>query len=223
MNDDPGLFEIMHSLRAMRRLKPDPVPPAMIDRILDAAIRAPSGQNTQPWAFLAVTDADGKRFFGERYRYWLYERFGEQITRDDPRSALGRSINAARHLADHMHEAPVLLMVMGKRDWPFAVPSKERVGLAPPSYGSIYPAVQNLLLACRGLGLGASLTTMHQMFEPEMHEYFGIPETYGVVAVIPVGFPTGRFGPVTREPAPTRTHFNRWGGVRPGLAEPADA
>ncbi len=214
MNDDPGLFEIMHSLRAMRRLKPDPVPPAMIDRILDAAIRAPSGQNTQPWAFLVVTDADGKRFFGERYRYWLYERFGEQITRDDPHSALGRSINAARHLADHMHEAPVLLMVMGKRDWPFAVPAAERQGKAPPSYGSVYPCVQNILLAARGLGLGASLTTMHQMFEDELHAHFGIPSDYGVVAVIPIGYPQGRFGPVSREPAASKTHYEHWGRQR---------
>lgn len=214
MNEDPGLFETMHSLRAMRRLKPDPVPPALIDRILDAAIRAPSGQNTQPWAFLVVTEADGKRFFGERYRHWLYERFGEQITRDDPRSSLGRSINAARHLADHMHEVPVLLMVMGKRDWPFAVPAAERRGKAPPSYGSVYPCVQNILLAARGLGLGASLTTMHQMFEDELHAHFGIPLEYGVVAVIPIGYPQGRFGPVSREPATNKTHYEQWGRQR---------
>jgi hypothetical protein len=61
---------------------------------------------------------------------------------------------------------------------------------------------------------------MHQMFEPELHEYFGIPESWGVVSVIPIGFPTGKFGPVARIPARHKTHFNRWGGVRPGLAEP---
>ncbi len=80
--------------------------------------------------------------------------------------------------------------------------------------------MQNLLLACRGLGLGASLTTMHQMFEEEMHDFYGIPHDFGVVAVIPVGFPRGRFGPITREPVETKTHFNRWGGSRPGLASP---
>ena len=124
------------------------------------------------------------------------------------------------HLSEHMHEAPVLLFCCGTRDWPFAVPAEARVGLAPPSYGSIYPCVQNILLACRGLGLGASLTTMHQMFEPDIHEYFGIPETHGVVAVIPIGFPQGKFGPVTREPAETKTHYNRWGQPKPGLAAP---
>ncbi|MEQ8662312.1 MAG: nitroreductase family protein, partial [Gammaproteobacteria bacterium] len=210
MSDDPGLFETMHSLRAMRRLKPDPVPDALIERILDAAVCAPSGQNSQPWAFLVVSDSEGKRFFGERYRYWLYERFGAAITQDDASTPMGRTINAARHLADHMHEVPVLLMVAGLRDWPFAVPPAERRGKAPPSYGSVYPAVQNILLAARGLGLGASLTTMHQMFEPELHAHFGIPEDYGVVAVIPLGYPQGRFGPVSRAPSRSKTHYGHW-------------
>jgi nitroreductase len=73
--------------------------------------------------------------------------------------------------------------------------------------------VQNILLAARGLGLGASLTTMHQVFEHELHAHFGIPTDYGVVAVIPIGWPRGRFGPVTREPLATRTHYDRWGGA----------
>ena len=90
------------------------------------------------------------------------------------------------------------------------------MGLAPPSYGSIYPAVQNILLACRGLGLGASLTTTHQMFEQEMHEFFGIPLEYGVVAAIPIGFPMGKFGPVTRAPVAEKTHYERWGNQHDG-------
>lgn len=219
MSDDPGLFATLHSMRAMRRLKPDPVPDAVLLKVLEAGTCAPSGQNLQRWAFLVVTDDAGKRFFGERYRHWLHARFGAALEAagDD---ANGRSIRAALYLADHMHEAPVLLFCCGVRDWPFAVPPAARSGLAPPSYGSIYPAVQNILLACRGLGLGASLTTMHQMFEPEMQAFFGIPDTHGVVAVIPIGYPLGRFGPVSRDPAPTKTHFNRWGQGKPGLAEP---
>lgn len=211
MHEDPGLFATLHSLRAMRRLKPDPVPGTLIERILDAAVCAPSGQNSQPWAFLVVTDAADKRFFGEHYRHWIYDRFGAALREDDPSTARGRSINAARHLAEHMHEAPVLLMVMGQRDWPFSIPPEERRGKAPPSYGSVYPCVQNILLAARGLGLGASLTTMHQMFEEALHERFGIPDDYGIVAVIPLGYPRGRFGPVAREPARHKTHYGRWG------------
>jgi nitroreductase len=213
MGEDPGVFEIMHSLRSMRRLENDPVPPEMIRKILDAGIRAPSGQNTQRWAFLVVTEPDGKEFFGERYHHWMNARFGDMLEDVNYATPLGRSVKAAMYLAEHVHEAPVLLMVCGKRDWPFSVAEKDRVGVAPPSYGSIYPCVQNILLACRALGLGASLTTMHQMFEDELHERFGIPADYGVVATIPIGFPKGKFGPVSREPVETKTHYERWGGA----------
>ncbi len=214
MSSDLGVFETMHSLRSMRRLKPDPVPDDMIHKILDAGIRAPSGQNTQRWAFLVVTEADGKTFFGERYHHWMLARFGDMLADVDYTSPLGRSVKAAMHLSEHMHEAPVLIMVCGKRDWPFAVAEENRVGVAPPSYGSVYPCVQNILLACRALGLGASLTTMHQMFEDELHERFDIPDDYGIVATIPIGFPKGKFGPVSREPVVTKTHYERWGNRR---------
>ena len=222
MSATTDLFDVMHTMRAMRRLKPDPVPDELIGKILDAAVCAPSGQNLQRWAFLVVTDEDDKRFFGERYHYWLKNRFGAVLDDLDESTPMGRSTRAAVHLAEHMHEAPVLLFCCGKRDWPFAVKAEDRKGLAPPSYGSIYPAVQNVLLACRALGLGASLTTMHQMFEPEMHAHFGIPETYGVVAVIPIGYPRGRFGPLTRTPASRKTHYNRWGRAHAGIADPEE-
>ena len=212
---EPGLFEAIHSMRAMRRLKPDPVPQALIRKVLDAGIRAPSGQNLQRWAFLVVTDKPGKQFFGERYAHWLRNRFGEALENIDLSTGYGRTIDAAVHLADRMHEAPVLLFCCGQRDWPFAVAPEQRVGRAPPSYGSIYPCVQNILLACRGLGLGASLTTMHQMFEDEMHDYYGIPEDYGVVAVIPIGYPQGKFGPVSRDPVESKTHYGKWGSQEP--------
>ncbi len=220
MTADPGLFDTIHTMRAMRRLKPDPVPDELLKKVLAAGVCAPSGQNTQRWAFLVVTDPDGKRFFGERYDYWMRNRFGDQLDTIDYDTPMGRTVKAAMHLSERMHEVPVLMFCCGKRDWPFVVPAEKRVGLAPPSYGSIYPAVQNVLLACRGLGLGASLTTMHQMFESEMHEFYGIPVEYGVVAVIPIGFPRGKFGPVSREPVEHKTHYNHWGGVHPGLAEP---
>ena len=216
MSDDPGIFEMMHTMRTMRRLKPDPVPQEIIHKILDAGIRAPSGQNTQRWAFLVVTDPEGKKFFGDHYDYWLRNRFGDRLKNVDNSTPNGRTISAAVHLAEHMHEAPVILFCCGKRDWPFVVPEEERKGKAPPSHGSIYPCVQNILLACRALGLGASLTTMHQMFEEEMHEYYKIPDDYGVVAVIPIGFPTGKFGPVSRDPVETKTHYGKWDNQTPG-------
>lgn len=222
MNDDNDIFHVMHTMRAMRRLKPDPVPDHLLAKILDAGVCAPSGQNLQRWAFMVVDDAAGKQFFAERYGYWMRQRFGDAVSTIDTRTAAGRLAKAAMHLADHMHEVPVLLFCCGTRDWPFAVPPEQRVGRAPPSYGSIYPCVENILLACRALGLGASLTTMHQMFEDDLHAFFGIPDSHGVVAVIPIGFPLGKFGPVTREPAAQKTHHNRWGQAKPGLAAPRD-
>lgn len=214
MTDDPGLFECMFNMRAMRRLKTDPVPDEIIDKVLEAATMAPSGQNTQRWAFLVVTDTEGKAWFGERYRDWMYRLMGDHMPEADDSGKNARQMRAAIHLADHMHEVPAIIMAFGKRDWPFNVPAEKRVGLAPPSYGSIYPAVQNLLLACRGLGLGASLTTLHQMFQDELYDHFGIPEDYGIVATIPVGYPEGNFGPVTRRPVSEKAHYGRWGGKR---------
>ncbi len=212
---DIGLFDAITTMRAMRRLKPDPVPLELIRKVLDAGTRAPSGQNTQSWAFVVVQDPEGKKFMQERYHQAMLSRFAAFLPKPEDRSSNARIARSAMHLAEHMHEVPVLLLVCGLRDWPFSVPKDKRVGKAPPSYGSIYPCVQNILLACRGLGLGASLTTMHQLFEDELHPRFGIPETHGVVSLIPIGFPQGKFGPVSRRPAPDATHFDRWGKQSP--------
>ncbi len=129
-----------------------------------------------------------------------------------------RQLRALQFQTEHLHEFPLLLLLLlllllvcGLRDWPFRVPQEERVGKAPPNYGAVYPCVQNILLACRAVGLGAALTTMHQVFEDELAERFGIPDEYGVVSTIPIGYPLGKFGPVTRKPAAEVTWFERWG------------
>ena len=210
------LFEIIDTTRSMRRLKPDPVPDEAIERIVRAGTRAPSGQNTQPWAFVVVREAGAKRFLQQHYLAVMERAMGERRPAPEDRSRSARGMRAAWHLATHLHETPVLLLVCGERDWPFAVAPEERRGLAPPSYGSTFPAVQNILLACRALGLGATLTTLHQMFEAELRERFGIPDTYGVVAMIPIGYPAGRFGPVRRRPVREVTHLDRWGSPWPG-------
>jgi nitroreductase len=216
MAEEMGIFETIYSMRAMRRLKPDPVPIEMIRKVLEAGTQAPSGQNIQGWAFLVLQDPAKKKFFQERYHQAMLDRFGDRMKTDpNDKSSMAKTIRSAMHLAQHMHEAPALILVCGKRDWPFAVPQEQRVGHAPPSYGSIYPCVQNILLVCRALGLGASLTTMHQMFEDELLEHTGIPKEYGVVATIPIGFPTGKFGPVKRRPLSEVAHFDIWGQHEP--------
>ncbi|MCS5583892.1 MAG: nitroreductase family protein [Pseudomonadales bacterium] len=207
----PDFFDLVGNVRAMRRLKPDPVPEELIMKVLNAGVMAASGQNLQPWEFVLMDDPEKKRWFADHYREAMHTRFG--ISPDDIRKGenkLSRALTAVLYQIDHMHETPYLLFVCGKRDWPFKVAEEDRVGLAPPNYGAVYPCVQNILLACRAVGLGAALTTMHQVFEGELHDYLNIPTDYGVVVTMPIGWPMGKFGPVTRKPAETKTHKNGW-------------
>lgn len=220
MNSDPKFFEILNSTRAMKRLKSTPVPLDLIRTVLDAGTQAPSGVNTQPWEFIVVRDAQTKKWIKERFLYFTQERFGARISAlkaaDTPHARMLRTV---LHLAQHLHEVPALLLVCGHREWPASIPVDKRSGKAPPPYGSIYPCTQNILLACRAVGLGASLTTMHHMFEDELAEYLAVPESVGIVALLPIGYPRGKFGPVTRKPSAVLTHFDRWGNDNVDLSE----
>ena len=210
IDKNPRFFDLVGDVRAMRRLKPDPVPLEVLRKVLGAGVQASSGQNTQPWKFVVLRDAANKQWFAERYKAAIESRFGS-FEIDDSDSPMARQLKALLYQMNHMQNFPVILLVCGKRDWPFKVAQEDRVGLAPPNFGAIYPCVQNILLACRSLGLGAALTTMHQVFEEELHTYFEIPEDYGVVVTIPMGYPMGKFGPVKRIPATEKTFFERWG------------
>jgi nitroreductase len=208
---EPGVFEVMYTMRAMRRLKPDAVPLELIRKVIEAGTQAPSGQNTQPWRFLVLTEPADKQFVQQRYYAAMKLRFGNvKLDPNDP-SPIVRTWRAAQYLAEHLHETPVLLFVCGRRDWPAAIPEQYRTYKAPPSYGSVYPCAQNMLLACRALGLGASLTTAHVLFEEELQERFGVPDEYGMVAMLPIGYPKGRFGSVTRTRGEELTYYGRWG------------
>ena len=209
--ENQDLFHIMRNCRPMRRLKPDPVPQSILEEILDAACCAPNSLNSQPYHFVVVRDPELKAFFGQRYDEAMQTRFAPLAPADDDNSAFARNVRTAMAFGKTMKDVPVLLFVVGERDWPFAVPEAERVGLAPPSYGSVYPAIQNILLGCRARGLGASLTTMQQLFEAELAERLELPGSQGIVAVIPIGYPKGNFGPVTRKPSRELTFHDRWG------------
>ena len=211
----PDFFDLVGNVRAMRRLKTDPVPLSLIRKVLDAGVKAPSGQNLQPWSFVLIENAERKRWFADHYREAIESRFKwsrEEVAAGE--AQIHRELRAVLHQVDHLHEAPYILLVCGKRDWPFKVAPEDRVGLAPPNYGAVYPCVQNILLACRSVGLGAALTTMHQVFEDELHAYFGIPDDFGVVVTMPIGWPMGNFGPVRRKPAADVTYFDSWGATR---------
>jgi nitroreductase len=211
MEDNPRFFDLVGNVRAMRRLKPDPVPDELLFKVLNAGVQAPSGMNTQPWSFLVIRQPEDKQWFAERYKAAIESRFGSFPDASSDTSPMARQLSALRYQMEHMQEFPLLLVVCGLRDWPFKVPEAERVGLAPPNFGAVYPCVQNILLACRAVGLGAALTTMHQVFEDELMQRFDIPVEYGVVVTMPIGFPMGRFGAVSRKPAEQVTYFDRWG------------
>ena len=155
-NTNPRFFDLVGNVRAMRRLKPDPVPMELIWKVLNAGVQAPSGQNTQPWRFVLVSDPTRKKWFADRYKRAIEKR--STLARGLPsrKKTPGSQSTALYYQIDHMHEVPYLLFVCGKCDWPFKVPERERIGEGPPNYGAVYPCVQNILLACRALGLGAA-------------------------------------------------------------------
>ena len=202
------LFEAIYTTRAMRRLKPDPVPREIIMRVIEAATMSPSNSNRQPWIFLVVTDPADKQFVAERYKkawdafYFTPEKRRHLETRPDTPEA--RSLRSANYLANHIGESPVLIFACVKR-----YNDQRRAGR--PMVGSIYPAVQNLCLAARAYGLGTSITGLHERFEDEINARFGVPPTYANEVLIPMGYPKGRWGRPTRKPAAEVTFFERWG------------
>ena len=207
---EAGIFEIMYSTRAMRRLKPDPIPEETLKKIIDAGIRAPSGGNMQDWAFILVRETERKRFIRDYYWNTWQKLMGERGIPDDMPPAQQRMLNAAAHLAVHLDEAPVLLLACAKTEYPpLAAMNHERANAAV-IHGTIYPAVQNILLACRALGVGATLTTIHCFFEEELKQRFDIPADMEVSALIPMGYPQGKFGPVSRAPVEDVIHWDTW-------------
>jgi len=199
------LFGIIQTTRSMRRLKPDPVPTELIRKILEAGVCAPSGGNMQRWRFLVVRDAQTKRTVGALYRRAWDEIVAPRYRAGEPapgssRERFLRMLAAAEHLAHHIHEAPVWI-----------VPCLQGETPTHTAGSSIYPAVQNMLLAARALGLGATLTTLYLNFERETEAAFGLPSDWHSYAILPIGYPTGRFGPVRRVALAEVVYTDSWG------------
>ncbi len=206
------LFDIMYTCRSMRRLKPDPVPDALIYRILEAGTQAPSGGGVQAWRFVVVTDPGRKRQIAELYQHgWQIALKQYAAAGLTPES--DKNVRAASHLAEHLAEAPVLLAAClrerrlhtARKTGPNAEHFIRIIG------GSIYPAVQNILLACRALGLGATLTSVTTQYEADMKRILELPDTITTYALIPIGYPRGRFGPVSRRPVEEVSWRNAYG------------
>ena len=208
--EDPPLFATIHTMRAMRRLKPDPVPLELVDQVLESATMAPNGGNVQPWRFLVVLDPELRRQMGELYRSaWddYFQPTRDALARNPPTGIAKRSIESAEILGAQFGDAPVHVLVLNR---PAAAPEAYPAGHAG-IYAAIYPAVQNLLLACRGLGLGATLTTLHRERQDEVRALLGFPDDLEICACIPIGWPEDRFGPVRRRPIEEVVHRDRWG------------
>lgn len=207
------LAEAMSTQRAIRRLRPDPVDDEVILRCLALATRAPSGGNQQGFEFIIVRDPARKAAIGRQYRLgWsLYGGVGKWLYRRTPR--IRKIIGAVEWQIDHWGEIPVLVVACLRGVSP-PVPSI----LRSTRYGSIYPAIQNFLLAARAEGLGAALTTLPLWNRIAVHRILGIPWNVEPVACIPVGWPRGRYGPTTRRPVEEAVHVDRFGN-RPFLTE----
>jgi len=224
------VFEAIHTARVLRKLKPDPVPEAEITQILDAAIRAPSAGNAQNWAFVVVRDPGQRSRLGAIYRKAstiagaMYAARGRPAHMTDEQ--FQRFMSSGSYLWDHMADAPVILVPCQTQP---KLPAAEQF---PPDLGwgyadeqryaerirgaSIYPAVQNIILACRALGLGTTITTNHIRCEDEVKTVLGIPGNVQTFAMMPIGYPLGAFGPQERRPVAEIAYADRWAHPWPG-------
>jgi nitroreductase len=221
--DDIGLFEAIHSARSIRKLSADPVPDHLITRVLEAATQAPSGGNAQNWVFMVVRDPELRARLGAIYRKASDIASAVYAARGRPEhlseAQYQRFMGSGRWLWDHLAEAPVILIPCLR---PRAMPPRDAL---PPDIdyddelayldrirgASIYPAIQNIILACRALGLGTVLTTNHIRCEDEVREALGIPAEVASFALMPIGWPLQNFGPLTRKPVREVAFGDRWG------------
>jgi len=200
-------FDVVTTQRAMRRLKPDAIPDDVVRRIMDAAICAPSGGNRQNWSFVVVRDPAKRARLGELYR----EAWGELMkvpyyasaSKEPASSPAGKMLASARHLGEHLGEAPVIVLACVALD--------PGVKASLTTGASIYPAVQNIMLAARALGIGSCITTIHRFRDAQVKELLGIPPEIETAALIPLGYPLGKFGRPPRLPLSEVAFADRWG------------
>lgn len=199
------LYEALYTTRAMRRTTPEPIPEDAVKRMLDAAIRAPSGGNTQNWRFMTITDPEVRAELGDIYRAafkilgeTIYKGARERAEEENDEQALA-VMRSSQWLADNFEQVPLWVMVFHRND---------------PSGSSIYPAVWNMMLAARGLGIGTCMTTILGFLKAEeTFAALGVPTDKGwqLAASVSAGYPTGRWGLAKRAPVEEVVYAERWG------------
>jgi nitroreductase len=206
------LVDAITTQRAVRRVLPDPVDLRIVRRCIELALEAPTGSNGQNWEFVVVTDRGAKERFQTQYRraWSVYGRAGERLRGGDPQTA--KILRSVQWQVDHFPEIPVLVVAClrgGGR-----VPYMPMPAVAASShYGSIYPSVQNLLLAARAVGLGASLVTLPLWSTTVARRILGLPLSVEPCCMVPLGWPQGRYGPKGRRPADQVIHYERYGAT----------
>jgi len=209
------LYDAMSTLRAVRRLKPDPIPADVLHRVFTAATWAPTGGNVQPWRIIAVTDPAPKAglqaLYAPRWSAYTvgYRRRLEGL-RANERAKAERALDAGDHLAANLGNVPVIA-VFCYNPTSMAITDAEQPRPSVVGGGSVYPSVQNLLLACRNEGLGCVLTTLLCMDEPAVKELLRIHDDWYTCAHVPIGYPIGRgHGPITRRSVERMVFRNAW-------------
>ncbi len=205
---DMPLEEAMSTQRAIRRLKPDPVDDALVLKLIELALKAPTGSNAQGWEFIVVRDPAVKAKLGRlnRRAWGIYGGIGRRIAARSGDEGMRKILNAVQWQADHFEEIPVIVVACLKGVIPIWPP------IATASlYGSIFPSVQNLLLAARAAGLGAALITLPLWSKFLARRALGLPWGVSPCAVIPLGWPRGRYGPTTRRPVGEVVSLDRYG------------
>ena len=199
------LEEAITTQRAVRRLLPDPVPDDLVLRLIELALKAPTGSNAQGWEWIVVRDPAVKAKLARQNRraFRIYGALGRRATENDPKMA--RLLDAVQWQADHFEDVPVVII---------ACLRGPRLGFpniaATSYYGSIFPSVQNLLLAARAAGLGAALITLPLWSTFAARRILGLPWSVTPCAVIPLGWPVGRYGPTTRRPVGDVVSLDRY-------------
>jgi nitroreductase len=200
------LGEAMRTQRAIRRLKTDPVDDALVLQLIELALKAPTGSNAQAWEFVVVKDPAIKRAIGRLHRQaWAFSsRMASKSAGMDERRQRNR--DAVKWQADHFEEIPVVVVACQRDRY---VPLLHI--LVATYFGSIFPSIQNLLLAARAVNLGAALTTYSLWNTIALRRILGLPRSITPCAVIPLGWPLGRYGPTTRKPVREVVSFDRFG------------
>lgn len=209
MSEEMGLFEVMYNCRAMRRLDTREVPEELLVKLIDAANQAPSGSNMQNGRWIVVRDPVIKKKLADMNKVAVEAYIGPQSQRPgslphQSEAKRKRMLDSVLWQAEHMHEIPALVMACMEFGQKVDAARAQRGG------GSIWPGVQNLLLAARALGLGAAPTTLALSDQDKVREALDMPETMAALCLIPVGYPLGKFGPVTRKPVEEIMRWDTW-------------